>query len=219
MIEELRGCLYDYPGYYDLVFGSDWKAEFDFLTRCFRKHVKGDVQRLFEPACGTGRLLFRLAKKGYQVSGLDLNRNAVEYCNRRLARSGQPGATYVRDMTDFRLPRKIDAAFNMINSFRHLTTEQAAHDHLACMARCLRRGGIYVLGLHLTPTVGDACEEESWSAQRGNLCINTRMWLTQRDLAGRVGRDGVRALVHLHGLPVAVPRPRAVGPARAHPGR
>jgi hypothetical protein len=31
--------LYDYPRYYDLVFGSDWKAEFDFLTAAFDHFV------------------------------------------------------------------------------------------------------------------------------------------------------------------------------------
>src|SRR6187549_671346 len=48
--------LYDYPRYYDLVFGSDWKAEYDFLLEVFDKHAAGRVRRVFEPACGTGRL-------------------------------------------------------------------------------------------------------------------------------------------------------------------
>ncbi len=38
MIETIAGDLYDYPKYYDLVFGSDWKTEFDFLLACFDKH-------------------------------------------------------------------------------------------------------------------------------------------------------------------------------------
>ena len=61
MPETLRGNLYDYPKYYDLVFGSDWKAEFDFLTGVFAEHAdlgrRRGVRRLLEPACGPGRLL------------------------------------------------------------------------------------------------------------------------------------------------------------------
>src|SRR5687767_9903356 len=97
--------LYDYPRYYDLVFGSDWKAEFDFLLDVFDSHIRGPVCRVFEPACGTGRLLFRLAQAGYQVSGLDLNPRAVDYCNKRLTRHGYPATAEVGDMADFRLPR------------------------------------------------------------------------------------------------------------------
>src|SRR5215471_486427 len=88
VMQQHNGNLYDYPRYYDLVFGSDWKPEFDFLRQVFDKFAGGKVRRVFEPACGTGRLLFRLGQAGYGVSGLDLNPRAVDYCNRRLVRHG-----------------------------------------------------------------------------------------------------------------------------------
>lgn len=180
--------LYDYPRYYDLVFGSDWKAEHDFLRQVFDKFAGGRVRRVFEPACGTGRLLFRLAQSGYDVSGLDLNPRAVDYCNRRLARHGFDSAAVVGDMAAFRLPRKVDAAFNTINSFRHLLSEEAARSHLACVAGALRKGGLYVLGLHLTPTAGTPLEQESWSARRGHLAITTHLQMLALDLAQRTER-------------------------------
>jgi SAM-dependent methyltransferase len=177
--------LYDYPRYYDLVFGSDWKAEFDFLREAFDKFGGGRVHRVFEPACGTGRLLFRLAVAGYDVSGLDLNPRAVDYCNKRLSRRGKKPSVFVDDMADFELPQPIDAAFNMINSFRHLLTEEQALGHLRCVARALKLGGIYVLGIHLTPTEGTAITEERWSARRGHLGINTHLATHDLDLAAR----------------------------------
>ena len=54
---------------------------------------------------------------------------------------------------------------NTINSFRHLPTEAAAVGHLESLAKAVRVGGIYALGLHLTPTKGEASDEESWSAR------------------------------------------------------
>ena len=138
-METIAGHLYDYPQYYDLVFGSDWKAEFDFLQACFARHVDGRVRRVFEPACGTGRLVYRLAKGGYRVSGLDLNDKAVDYCNARLRRHGFDESCFVADMTDFALPRPVDAAFNMINSFRHLQSEAAASAHLDSVGRLHNR--------------------------------------------------------------------------------
>lgn len=182
MIETVAGNLYDYPKYYDLVFGSDWKAEFDFLEDCFARHATGRVRRLFEPACGTGRLLARFAVAGYDVAGNDLNPKAIAYCNARLRRQGAPGAAEVGDMCDFRVPRKADAAFNTINSFRHLESEDEARRHLACVARALRKGGVYVLGLHLTPERGRPhSEEESWSARRGHLSVLSHMWSIKLD--------------------------------------
>jgi len=180
-METISAPFYDFPKYYDLVYGSDWKAEYDFLLACFKKHAAGKVRRLFEPACGTGRLLVKLAAAGYKVGGNDLNSKAVAYCNARLARHGYPPSAKVGNMADFRLQRPVDAAFNTINSFRHLTSESAALSHLQCMAAALRFGGLYVLGLHLTPGVGEPIDEESWSARRGNLAALARLWVTKRD--------------------------------------
>jgi len=175
MLTTKSGNLYDYPKYYDLVFGSDWKAEYDFLLACFDEHARRPVQRVFEPACGTGRLLWQLAKAGYDISGNDLCEKAVAYCNARLTRHGLPETAVVGDMADFRLSRKVDAAFNMINSFRHLTSANAAKGHIECIAAALAKGGIFVLGLHLTPTRGKPIEEEHWAARRGHLAVLSQM--------------------------------------------
>ena len=183
-----RANIYDYPTYYDLIFGSDWVAEFKFLNACFEKYVSGKTTRLFEPACGTGRLVYRFAQAGYEVSGLDLNPRAVAFCNQRLRKKGFAESVFVADMSDFTLKKKVDAAFNTINSFRHLLSEKQATGHLRCMAAALRKGGIYVLGFHLTPTKGTTTDQEAWSAQRGQLCVNTQMWTTSRDLKLREER-------------------------------
>ena len=191
MLETIQGNLYDYPKYYDLVYGSDWKAEFYFLEDCFEKHADRVVESVFEPACGTGRLLIRFAHAEYEVSGNDLNPLAIDYCNQRLERAGFAPSTVVGDMCDFRAGAPVDAAFNTINSFRHLATEQQARDHLHCVAAALRPGGLYILGLHLTPTAGDPLAEESWSARRGNLAVLSRMWVTDRDLKARQEHVGM----------------------------
>lgn len=184
-METIQGNIYDYPKYYDLLFGADWRAEYDFLGACFERYAQRPVKRLFEPACGTGRLLVRFAKADYEVSGNDLNPKAVAFCNARLERCGFPPSVVTGDMADFRLRRKVDAAFNTINSFRHLDTERKAENHLRCVASALAKGGIYALGLHLIPARGPRCEEESWSARRGSLIVNSRMKSVRLDLKRR----------------------------------
>lgn len=180
-METIEANFYDFPKYYDLVYGSDWKAEFDFLLGCFEKHASGTVRRVFEPACGTGRLLVKLAGARFGVGGNDLNPKAVAYCNARLERHGFAPSATIGDMADFRLDQPVDAAFNTINSFRHLVTESQAQSHLHSMALALRPGGIYVLGLHLTPTRGEPIQDESWSARRGNLTVLSRLWVIEHN--------------------------------------
>jgi SAM-dependent methyltransferase len=191
MPDNVQASIYDYPKYYDLLFGSDWKAEFQFLLGCFTQHAGRPVRRVFEPACGTGRLLIKLAKLGHEVGGNDLNPKAVKFCNARLVRHGFPATVTVGDMADFRVRKKFDAGFNMINTFRHLSTEETALAHLQCMARGLNKGGLYVLGIHLEPTACPPMQEESWSARRGNLVVNSYMWSKGIDRKKRLEHLGL----------------------------
>lgn len=190
-METISGHLYDYPKYYDLIFGSDWAAEFKFLKACFQKYLKKPVRRLFEPACGTGRLVIQFAKAGYEISGNDLNEKAVAYCNARLKRAGYPESAFVGDMSDFKLKKKVDAAYNLINTFRHLQTEKAAESHFRCVADALNKGGIYILGLHLTPKTPPKCTSETWASTKGNLSVISNLWSIGTDLKKRQERIGV----------------------------
>jgi SAM-dependent methyltransferase len=190
-METIPGHLYDYPKYYDLIFGSDWAAEFRFLRQCFEKYSSRPVKRVFEPACGTGRLLVQFAKAGYEVAGNDLNEKAIEYCNARLERHGFKPTAFVGDMADFTVKKKYDAAFNLINTFRHLPSEATAEAHLKCVAESLNKGGIYLLGLHLIPKTPQQCTSETWSASRGPLSVVSNLWSIGLDLKKRVERIGV----------------------------
>jgi SAM-dependent methyltransferase len=190
-LEELRESIYDHPKYYDLVFGADCAAELRFIEQCNARFLEGRARRLFEPACGTGRLLFRLAKRGYQVGGLDLNAKAIAFCNARLERHGLSDRAWVADMARFEVNRPWDLAFNTINSFRHLASERAARDHFRSMAHAVRPGGLYLLGIHLRPTEANPSEGEAWAARRGNLAVNTSMWTLERDPRQRVERFAI----------------------------
>ena len=196
MYEERFEHLYNYPRYYDLVYGSDWKAEFDFLSACFAKYSTIPVQTLFEPACGTGRLMIKFAQAGFQIAGNDLNEHAVQFCNQRLKRHGFAESAVVGDMSNFELQEPVDAAFNMINSFRHLLTEEQAVGHFNCMASALKPEGLYFLGLHLTPTVGERIEEEEWSSSRGHLTVISSLWSEGINMETRLEQIGMKFSVY-----------------------
>jgi SAM-dependent methyltransferase len=183
---------YDYPWHYELLFRAETRAEAAFVESACRKYCAVPVRRILEPGCGSGRMVVALAARGYDVTGLDVNQPSLDYLRRRLARRGLRAATIAADMAEFRLPRRVDAAFSLWNTFRHLKTESAARRHLECVAASLRPGGIYLLGLHLLPL--DVAEEsvERWSARHGR----TRVSVTLRT----VGSDRRRRLETLRAV-------------------
>lgn len=170
---------YDAPRFYDLAFRSETRPEADFLEAAWKKYGCFPVRQVLEPACGSGRLVVELAARGYRVTGFDLSEPALAFLRKRTARRGLSARLFRADMSDFQLSHPVDAAYNTFDSFRHLLTERQARQHLACVARCLRPGGIYVLGFHLLPP--DAAEEciERWTERRGG----TQVTVTLRVLA------------------------------------
>jgi SAM-dependent methyltransferase len=187
----VQGTLYDYPQYYDLVFGVDAGLERDFLMDCFELHAERRVRRLFEPGCGSGRLLIKLAQRGFQVSGWDISRASVDYCNRRFRRRGLPPPAVLGDILNVSLPSKVDAAYNILSSFQLLPTERAAESHLRSMAANVAKGGLYILGLHLMPSRGPVIQRERYVATRGKLSAVCRIWTKQIRIKQREVRCGM----------------------------
>jgi SAM-dependent methyltransferase len=170
---------YDYPAWFDLAFRDETQPEADFIEAACRKYCDFPVGRLLEPACGSGRLIVELAKRGYQMTGFDLNQAMLQYARRKIRKIAGSHELFMADMADFTLDRPVDAAYNTFNSFRHLLTEAAAISHLRSVAKALRSGGIYVLGLHLLPPDADEQSTERWTAVAGR----TRLTATLRVIA------------------------------------
>jgi SAM-dependent methyltransferase len=191
----LEADWYDYPQYYDLAFRSETVPEANFIEAACRKYCDGEARRLLEPACGTGRLVTELAGRGYELVGVDLNKPSLRYLRRRLERRKLKAELVHADMSDFELSQPVDAAYSTFDGFRHLLTEEAASSHLQAVARCLRPGGIYLLGFHLLPP--DAAEEcvERWAERRGQTKVTVTLRVLATDRRRRVERLRVCLLV------------------------
>jgi SAM-dependent methyltransferase len=190
-----RTSWYDYPQYYDIAFRSETQQEADFIEAACRKHCPFTVRRLLEPACGTGRLIAELAARGYRMMGLDLSEPALRYFRQRLVRRDLRAAIFRADMADFKMPVPVDAAYCTMSSFRHLLTEEAARRHLECIARSLRPGGIYILGIHLVPlNPSEECARR-WTARHGRTQVTTTLRVLATNPSRRIERLRVNLLV------------------------
>jgi SAM-dependent methyltransferase len=189
------GEWYDHPEYYDLALRDDTPAEATFIEAACRKYCDFPVRRLVEPACGSGRLVVELAARGYHVTGLDLNERALDFLRKRLKKRKLHAEVLRADMADFNLSQSAEAAFCLLNSFRHLLTEADAKSHLEAVAKNLRPGGIYVLGLHLVPPDADENSIERWRTSQGKTHISTDLRVIATDRRRRIETLQVSLLV------------------------
>ena len=192
MTHQIIGNIYDYPNLYDVLFSDLCRSEIRFLTSIFNRFChKQRVDSAFEPACGSGRLLYHLAKLGIDVAGLDLNPHSVAFCNRRLKQHGFRESACIGNMISFSLAdlgrkKQFDVAFNFVSSFLHLTTETDAQQHLHAVADVLKPKGIYLLGIHLQPNGKKFCSQERWSMRRGSLAVKSQLKSLSQDMHKRI---------------------------------
>lgn len=188
---------YDTPLYYDIIYDADTRQEADFLEGVYQRHAMGegcgDAPRVLEPACGSGRLVSEMERRGWEVAGFDAGEKMLDF-----ARKKAPEALLWLDrMESFAVPggQRFDLAHCLINTFRYLLTEGDAVAFLSRVAACVRPGGLFVLGLHLTDYARSRCEHERWVVEREGVRVvcNTRTWPPDR--AARIERLRTRLLI------------------------
>lgn len=159
-------ALYADPELYDALHADGTADEVWLLDRVARLHGNGGKAAL-EPACGTGRYMAGLLRRGWLTHGYDLSPRMVAYARRRLSRWGARARVERGDMVSFKPKRAYDLAFNLLSTFRHLLSEREALSHLRRTEAALNPGGLYVLGLDLASYGNDQADEETWTTRRG----------------------------------------------------
>jgi SAM-dependent methyltransferase len=176
---------YDTPLYYDIIFDADTPREVAFLETVWTLlGEKSRTRRVLEPACGSGRLVIEMARRGWQVDGFDGNDHMLTFARERLRKEGLKARLWPDWMQSFQVPKNdhYDLAHCLVSTFKYLQTEA---DALACLQRvaaALKPGGLFVLGLHLSNYEAAKAEHERWKACRDDIEVvcNTHTWPPDR---------------------------------------
>ena len=128
----------------------------------------------------------RAAQASFQLIGLDLNRPSLSYLKKKLTRRKLSAELVEGDMRTFVTQQPVDAAICTFNTFRQLTTQADAIDHLRAVAASLRSGGIYILGFHLIPLDADESCTEVWRAAHGKTSVTITLKVMEFDRKKRL---------------------------------
>jgi cyclopropane fatty-acyl-phospholipid synthase-like methyltransferase len=114
-------------------------ADLDFVLR----HIgAAPPARLLDLPCGAGRHALGLAARGYQVTGVDISRDAIARAS--AAAAGLPARFVCADMREFRASAPFDAILCLGNSVAYFDVE-GMRGFFAGLAANLRPGGRLVL--------------------------------------------------------------------------
>lgn len=104
--------LYRLSEYYEAIIAHlvDTESEVELLNAIFRKH---GVKSVLDVACGIGRHAIPLAKRGYDVVGIDYSRYQLKKARACAKREGVAVRFVLQDANEFSFPGRFDAAICM----------------------------------------------------------------------------------------------------------
>jgi SAM-dependent methyltransferase len=146
-----------YAEFYDLLYqDKDYAAEANYVECFIKKHFT-DTCSILELGCGTGVNAELMAKKGYQVLGVDISEEMLRLANERKLNLNDESAVKLTFCHSDIGHLQLSECFDVVISLFHVASYQASNNKLTAMfstaARHLKRGGIFIFDFWYGPAV------------------------------------------------------------------
>ena len=167
-----NSVVYQYPFYYSIGYRWNTKTECDFIEACLKAHGRAGAKRLLDIGCGAGRHLTTLAKRGYQMTGVDLSPEMVAFVQEQAQQSQLPITASVADLRHLTITGTFDAAYCFMDTFRFLLTNEEIVAHLRAVAARLAPGGLYLTDFWVPRQLDQIGNEiHQWEQTEGDTTV------------------------------------------------
>ncbi|MGN0193808.1 MAG: class I SAM-dependent DNA methyltransferase [Pseudoramibacter sp.] len=150
----------DFAKVYDeLMQEIDYDEWADYIFR-MTLNAATPIKKILEFGCGTGNITLRLAKKGFDVTAVDLSEDMLTVADEKAEEQGIDNVRFFKgDMSNFKIDETFDAVITCCDSFNYLENLEKIESFIACSAEALRPGGLLMFDMN-TPekykeTIGD----------------------------------------------------------------
>jgi SAM-dependent methyltransferase len=191
--------------WYEELFATEDPARFDLYaeSEASRQQVDFIIDKLaLEPGarvldlcCGQGRHLIDLARRGYDVVGLDLSEYMLEGCRAAAAAEGIDVTLIHADMRQIGFTAEFDAVINMFTSFGYLANDNEDQKVINAASLALKGGGSLLIDAMNRDWLMSVFKPTEWHTNsRGELI------LSEHDFDSITGRINCREItIHSDG--------------------
>ena len=152
--------------YYDCIYSSYLSKVpemIDSVERIFDAHSRIPVRRVLDLACGTGGPTIELAKRGYEVVGVDVNGEVLRIAEAK-ARAAGVSIGFVRmDMKSLDLEGVFDAVTIFFSSIQYVGPWRELVSFLRKLRSHLKTGGVVVFDASNPLYLGAAAEGKPYA--------------------------------------------------------
>ena len=138
------------PVYDKLNADIDYAAWADFIEAQFAAYAKKKPQSVLDLACGTGSMTVELARRGYDMTGIDLSEDMLAVAQKKCdaGRFRHSVLLIAQNMAQFELYGTVDAIVCCLDSLNYLTKKDELQRTFAHVHNYLEPDGLFIFDMN-----------------------------------------------------------------------
>jgi SAM-dependent methyltransferase len=143
-----------YAQYYDLLYSAKgYEAEASYVCALIEKFGAGS-KFMLDLGCGTGNHDFHFARRGYDVTGIDLSPKMVSMANQKKAEKGVENISFDEgNILSVQLNREFDVVVSLFHVMNYLTETSDMKAGFGNALRHVKPGGLFIFDTWYGPAV------------------------------------------------------------------
>jgi SAM-dependent methyltransferase len=126
---------------------------------------------ILDLCCGIGRHSLELARRGYQVTGIDRTRVYLDKARKQAKKEGLDIEFAQEDMRLFLRPGAFDITISMFTSFSYFDDPQEDKHVVKNVFESLKTGGRFIIQMHGKETLAKIFTERDWNENKDDGAI------------------------------------------------
>ena len=148
----------DFASVYDKLQDTDYNKFVRYYEKIFKKFGK-KPSLVLDLACGTGNITIPMSERGYDMIGIDLSCEMLNFARMKAQDKKQNILFLNQDMTDFELYGTVDAIVCALDGVNYLTGKKDLDKLFSLAENYLNPGGIMIFDINseykLSTILGD----------------------------------------------------------------
>lgn len=138
------------PVYDRLNADVDYAGIADFIEAQFKKYADKKITSVLDLACGTGSVTVELARRGYDMTGIDLSEEMLAVARTKFDNEHTKHSVLLlcQDMADFELYGTVDAVVCCLDSLNYLRDTAALRRTFMHVHNYLESDGLFIFDMN-----------------------------------------------------------------------
>ena len=162
----------------DFVMGEDTNRQVDFLIK--QLHLK-ETKKILDLACGFGRHSLEFARRGYDVTGIDITPAYIDYANEQAKKENLNAKFICQDIRTITFDKEFDVVLNMADgAIGYLEDDGENHKIFSVIAKALKNGGKHFMDIMNGSYAQTHFPCKLWDAGEKGLTLSAFEWEKDR---------------------------------------